>query len=120
MEKKLIEQLKEKLENEKSSIEKELGSFATEDQTQKDNWNTRYPNREMGNMEEEADEMQEYDNMLSVEHNLEIRLKDINLALSKIDKGGYGICEKCQKEIETERLLANPEARLCMKCNTRA
>ena len=117
MDKKLIEQLKEKLESEKSAIEKELGSFATEDQNQKDNWNTRYPNREMGNMEEEADEMQEYDNMLSVEHNLELRLKDINLALEKIKKGNYGKCDKCQKEIGEERLLANPEARLCMKCN---
>lgn len=117
MDKKLIEQLKEKLENEKSSIEKELGSFATADNDQKDNWNTRYPNREMGNMEEEADEMQEYDNMLSVEHNLELRLKDINLAIEKIINGSYGKCEKCGSEIEEERLMANPEARLCMKCN---
>jgi len=117
MDKKILEQLKEKLENEKSAIEKELGSFATEDQHQKDNWNTRYPNREMGNMEEEADEMQEYDNMLSVEHNLELRLKDINLALEKIERGDYGKCENCQKEIGEERLLANPEAKLCMDCN---
>ena len=118
MDTKLIEQLKEKLENQKAAIEKELGSFATEDQEQKDNWNTRYPNREMGNMEEEADEMQEYDNMLSVEHNLELRLKDINLALEKMKNGDYGTCEKCHKEIEEERLLANPEAKLCMKCNS--
>ncbi|OGZ69425.1 MAG: hypothetical protein A3D35_03475 [Candidatus Staskawiczbacteria bacterium RIFCSPHIGHO2_02_FULL_34_9] len=117
MEKNLLEQLKEKLENEKLSIEKELGSFATADTDQKDNWNTRYPNREMGNMEEEADEMQEYDNMLSVEHNLELRLKDINLAIEKIGNGSYGKCEKCGSEIEEERLKANPEARLCMKCN---
>lgn len=118
MDQKLIEQLKEKLESEKSAIEKELGSFATEDQEQKDNWNTRYPNREMGNMEEEADEMQEYDNMLSVEHNLELRLKDINAALGKIEQGNYGACEKCQKPIGEERLLANPEARLCMDCKS--
>lgn len=117
MDKKIIDQLKEKLESEKTTIEKELGSFATEDDKVKDNWNTRYPNREMGNMEEEADEMQEYDNMLSVEHNLETRLKDIHSALSKIEKGEYGKCEKCGKEIEEERLMANPEAKLCMGCN---
>lgn len=117
MDKKIIDELKLKLENEKASIEKELGSFATEDSKDKDNWNTRYPNREMGNMEEEADEMQEYDNMLSVEHNLETRLKDINSALEKIEKNTYGKCEKCGMEIEEERLMANPEAKLCMKCN---
>lgn len=118
MDKKLIDTLKETLENSKAAIEKELGSFATEDTEVKDNWNTRYPNREVGNMEEEADEMQEYDNMLSVEHSLETRLKDINSALDKIAKGEYGKCQKCGKDIEEERLMANPEAKLCMKCNS--
>ena len=117
MEKETIEQLKQKLQKEKVSIEEELQSFAKKDKDIKGNWDTKFPNRENGSMEEEADEAQEYDNLLSVEYNLELRLKDINLALGKIEKGGYGKCEKCGKEIEEERLLAYPEARLCIKCN---
>lgn len=116
MNKKTVEELKEKLDAQKASLQKELENFATEDKNLKHNWNTSYPNRESGNMEEEADEAQEYDNLLSLEHNLELRLKDVNLALEKVEKGEYGKCEKCGKEIEEKRLEAIPEARLCMKC----
>lgn len=116
MNKKTIEGLREKLEAQKTALTKELKSFASEDGNLKNNWDAKYPNRENGNMEEEADEMQEYDNLLSLEHNLELKLKDVNLALSKIEKGEYGICEKCGKEIDEKRLNACPEARVCLKC----
>jgi len=106
--KKTIEELKEKLQAQKISLEKELESFATEDTEPKGDWDTRYPNRENGNMEEEADEVQEYDNLLSLEHSLELKLRDVNLALEKISASGggpkgrlgtYGVCEKCNNAI---------------------
>ena len=98
MDKKLIEELKVKLEEQKKSIEKELETFAKKDDIPKGDWETKYPNRENGNMEEEADEVQEYGNLLPVEHSLEVKLKDINSALEKIRNRNYGICEKCGKE----------------------
>ena len=116
--KKIIEELKIKLEKEKESLEKELSSFAAEDKDLKHNWDAKYPNRENGNMEEEADEAQEYDNLISLEHNLELKLMDVDLALEKIKNDKYGVCEKCGKEIEEERLEAVPEAKLCMKCKS--
>ncbi len=118
MDKKTIKELKEKLEAEKASLQKELEIFATEDKNSKDNWDARYPNRENGNMEEEADEAQEYDNLVSLEHSLEIKLRDVNLALEKIKNGAYGKCEKCGKEIDEKRLRACPEAKTCLKCNS--
>jgi len=117
MQKKIIKELKERLEKEKLSLKKDLESFAKEDKNIKYNWDTRYPNRENEDMGEEADEVQEYENLLSLEHNLEARLKDVDLALEKIGKGEYGICEKCGNNIEEKRLLAYPEAKLCIKCN---
>lgn len=117
LDKKLVGELKEKLQNEKSALEKELETFASKDPKTKDNWETKYPNRENGNMEEEADETQEYDNLLSIEHRLELKLKDVNSALEKIEKGTYGICEKCGKIIERDRIVAYPEAKLCIECN---
>lgn len=117
MEKELIEKLKQALGKSKSSLEKELESFAKEDKNVKDNWEAKYPNRESGSMEEEADEVQEYDNLLSLEYNLELRLKDVNLTLKKMGSDEYGKCEKCGKQIEEERLMAYPEARLCKSCN---
>jgi DnaK suppressor protein len=116
MNKESIEKFKEKLETQKIALTKELVSFATEDKNLKNNWDAKYPNREKGNMEEEADEVQEYDNLLSLEHSLELKLKDVDTALEKIENGNYGICEKCGKEIDEDRLQACPEARICMKC----
>jgi len=117
MEKKLIEELKIKLESEKISLEKELGNFAKKDNSPKGDWQTKYPNREDGDKEEEADEVQEYNNLLPVEHALELKLRDVNLALEKIEKGTYGMCENCNKEISEDRLQALPEARICFDCD---
>jgi RNA polymerase-binding transcription factor DksA len=117
MDQKLIDQLKEKLEISKDSLQKELENFAKKDNSPKGDWETKYPNRENGTKEEEADEVQEYGNLLPVEHSLELKLKNVNSALEKIHNGNYGKCEKCGKEIEEERLNAVPEAKFCVEHN---
>ena len=47
---------------------------------------------------------------------LERKLKDIDAALRSIDKGRYGICERCGEEIGVGRLEIKPDATLCVKC----
>ncbi len=47
---------------------------------------------------------------------LEKKLSDMDLALGKIEKGKYGICERCGKEIPLARLKILPEARYCIDC----
>ncbi|MFA5877891.1 MAG: TraR/DksA C4-type zinc finger protein [Candidatus Staskawiczbacteria bacterium] len=116
MNEKSIKELKEKLEREKQSLEGELKKFAKEDSDPKRGWNTRYPKFDGVDMEEEADEMQEYENLLPVEHSLELRLRDVNSALEKIETNKYGNCEKCGEQIAEDRLQACPEAKLCGKC----
>jgi len=117
MDKKLTEKLKETLELQKKSVQKELESFASQDPNLKHNWDTKFPNREDADKDESADDAQEYDNMLSLEHTLESKLKNVRMALEKIGNGLYGVCENCGKEIDEERLLACPEAKTCLKCN---
>jgi RNA polymerase-binding transcription factor DksA len=117
MDKQIIEKLKQNLEKEQSTLKKGLEGFAKEDKNIKGNWDTKPLKNEDADMEEKADEAEEYDNLISLEHSLELKFKDVNLALEKIKTGDYGRCEKCGKEIEEERLLACPEARLCLKCN---
>jgi len=117
MNKETIQQLKQKLELEKENLIKELESFAKKDKQNKDNWTTQAPMKDKGNIEEETEEAIELDNLISLEQNMEIRLKDVNLALEKIASENYGICEKCNKEIQQERLQVAPEARLCIYCN---
>ena len=41
-------------------------------------------------------------------------------ALAKFEDGSYGLCEMCGQPIGDSRLLAKPEARLCIACQTRA
>ena len=121
MAKNLINQLKEKLEKDKESIEKQLEKFATKDKKLKDDWDTRFPRfdvRETGSaaLEQAADEVEEYSTLLPIEYSLELRLKNISLALEKIKMGKYGICEKCQKKIREERLKIYPAAQYCLNC----
>lgn len=116
MEQQLLLQLKNQLQAKKNQLEKELGEFATKDPNLKDDWDTKYPRVPQGNLEEAADEVEEYSTKLNVEFNLESQLKDVNAALAKIGQGNFGICEKCKNPIAIERLKASPEARLCQNC----
>lgn len=43
---------------------------------------------------------------------------DIDRALAKIDAGTYGTCEKCGTAIPEERLMALPQAALCVQCKS--
>lgn len=120
MKKEILEKLKAKLEKEKENLEKELKSFARKNPKLKGDWNTKYPkfNRGVGSqgLEEAADEVEEYLNLLPIEANLELRLRAVNSALEKMKKRRYGRCEKCKKQMSLERLKAYPEAQFCIKC----
>jgi DnaK suppressor protein len=58
----------------------------------------------------------EREKQLALAHRLEIKLKEIQRALETARKGTYGICERCGKPIDPERLKALPEATMCVKC----
>lgn len=45
-----------------------------------------------------------------------ILLHKIELALSKIEAGTFGICDSCEEPIEVKRLEARPVAELCVRC----
>ena len=116
----MILQLKKRLEKEKGELEEELKRFAKKDEKLEHDWNTRFPHfdGESGGaiLEKGADEVEEYSTLLPIEYSLELKLREVNFALERIKKGKYGICEKCQKPIEIERLKISPEAKLCSKC----
>ncbi|MFA5228343.1 MAG: TraR/DksA C4-type zinc finger protein [Candidatus Paceibacterota bacterium] len=108
-----INQKKEELLKKKRDLESELNSFAVK--TGDSDWKTKYP--QMNNDEEEkTDEVEEYENLLPVEKALEEKIRDINVALEKIDNGEYGKCSFCGKTISEERLNVLPEAKTCDIC----
>ncbi len=115
---------KEKIENqknilliEKERLTKELESFAKKDDKIKDNWNAQISMNDESDKEEKIDEVIEYNQLVSLEENMEVKLRDVNLALEKIENNKYGICEKCNKIIEDNRLEVCPEAKTCINCN---
>lgn len=120
MNKKIIQELKEKLKKEKENLEKELSSFAKKDDKPTGDWNTKYPRFNGGSggerLEQAADAVEEYVTLLPIEASLELKLQAINSALKKIKRGDYGKCEKCKKIIGLERLKVYPEAQTCQKC----
>jgi len=121
MDKKMVAEIKEKLEEQKASIEAELKKFATKDEKLEGDWDTKYPRFNEGSaggqaLEEAADEVERYSTLLPIEHSLELRLQRVNEALDRIKKGTYGTCEKCGKAISKERLGVSPEAADCGKC----
>lgn len=114
MDKAILNQLKEQLEKEKIELEKMLEEFTEKKDSSHE---TTYPDISPGEgLEEQADEVEEYENLLPVERALESKLKSVILALEKIDIGTYGKCENCDKDIQIERLKAFPEARTCNEC----
>ena len=52
---------------------------------------------------------------LSLHERLRSQLLEIELALSRIDGGTYGICEETEEQIEPERLRAIPWTRLSIE-----
>ncbi|WBB69967.1 TraR/DksA C4-type zinc finger protein [Micromonospora sp. WMMD812] len=43
-------------------------------------------------------------------------LEQIGGALRRVADGSYGVCERCQGDIPTERLEILPHARFCVPC----
>lgn len=118
MDKKIQEQFKKKLEAEKNKLTRELKSFAKKDPKIKGNWLTQLPffNVSRSHPDEKAEEIEGYENLLSIERILEARLNNIKEALERIKKGVYGKCADCGKEIRIKRLEIVPEAKLCSVC----
>ena len=43
---------------------------------------------------------------------------DLLKALDRIDAEGFGVCVGCKSSIPMDRLLARPDDRLCVSCET--
>jgi DnaK suppressor protein len=72
---------------------------------------------EIEDVDEVASELIERDKIHSLILTLERRLEDIDHAIHQAQEHGYGICEKCGKTIDPERLEIFPETTLCVDCN---
>lgn len=115
LDKKILEELKSALLKKKDSLEQALGKIANPVDKKAGDYETSF--EDIGsNMEDNTTEVEQYASDLPVEVSLEKNLQDVLAALEEMEKGTYGICQNCQREIDQERLKINPSARTCIKC----
>lgn len=118
LDQKTIDELKTALEKERDLLVSELTTIATPDPNLKGDWDVKHFEWE----EDEITSKEELEGGVSVNESdedmknkalsdhLELRLRDVNNALKRIEDGAYGICEVCKEPIPLERLKANPAA----------
>lgn len=103
-----IAEMKERLEKEKERLERSLGRFANRTPAKdKEDFDASFP--EYGDDEDEnAVEIADYSNRLSLEQDLEKELRDVVKALDMITDGTYGIDKYTGEPIGEARLRARP------------
>jgi len=108
-----IKQIKKDLLKRKNDILAELNDIS--DRT---NHKVKFP--EYGDKaDENAQEIDEYSTNLATDKVLEETLRDIDQSLERIEKGTYGVCKYCHKDIGKKRMLARPVASACIECKTK-
>lgn len=104
---------KQRLEKELTVLEAELKSVGHKNVSNPKDWeaSSGSVDVEASDPADIADNIQSYESNTAILKPLEKQYNDVKLALSKIKKGTYGICEVSGEPIEIDRLEANPSAR---------
>jgi RNA polymerase-binding transcription factor DksA len=112
-----IEHFKIKLEKEKTILEDELRTVGKASPGNAQGWEASSGSMEVDTADENevADKMEELEENELILGQLEKQLTEVNIAIDKISKGTYGICEISGEPIEKERLEAIPSAKTCIK-----
>lgn len=112
-----VEHYKESLLAEKKRLEEELGGVGRVNPENPSDWQGTPGDTEADTEDENsfADKIEEFEERNAVEVQLESQLITVKNALARIDAGKYGTCNVCGKEIEPDRLEANPAAETCKK-----
>jgi len=106
-------QLKAKLQSEKENLIFQLDSYKSKDPLSD-------PEQSRSRTFDDAITVSEgHDRITATRLELKLRLAEVEDTLEKISSSKYGVCENCQKKIDTARLEALPTARLCLECGKR-
>lgn len=113
-----VERYRKRLEEERDRLEEliEDASQELEEARQTESSAERSPdpgNAEAGSMKFE------YEKELSMQQNAIDLLHKVEAAISRIDRGEYGVCQSCGNDIPAARLDALPYAIHCVDCARR-
>ena len=101
-----LEKERDELQSQLTEIENSTFSQAQSDLSGEMAFDDEYADAGTATFERERD--------LSLENNVRDLLQKIEKALSRMDEGTFGICERCGKPIEKARIKALPYANLCI------
>ena len=109
--------LKEKLQEELSLLERELGEVGRRNPSNKNDWVATPGDMDISTADknEVADKMEEFEERSNELDQLEIQYNDVKAALKRMEEGTYGVCEKGGEEIPLARLEAFPAAATCIE-----
>lgn len=114
LDKKFIKEMETELKDQKIKIEAQLAEISTKN-NKTDDHSATFPN--FGDAEDEnAAEVTDFSNNLTLERTLESTLRDVNKALESIAADKYGTCKYCHQEIDEKRLRARPATSSCIDC----
>lgn len=110
-----LDEIQKKLIGEKARLEEQLSSMAKPSSAGEyaATWE-QYGDTEEDNAAEVAD----YSNSVSVGYALEQELKEVMDALQRFGDGIYGLCAACQQAIDPKRLEVRPQSKYCMSCQS--
>lgn len=106
--------IRKRLEDERADLLAQIDALQVENQSQQDDDG-------VGNhLADDASELFVRERNIALRGNAEELITQIDVALSRMDAGSYGICARCGKPIAEERLEALPHATLCITCQAEA
>jgi DnaK suppressor protein len=116
MDQAFTDRMKKALEDEKARLERELAQFSHRNpKAATTEFETNFPNS--GDKEDEnASEVAQFSDNLSLEDELVKALRDVESALKSVAKGTYGTCKYCNLPIDERRLIARPTSTSCIQC----
>ena len=69
-------------------------------------------------MADEGSDVMEQERLSTISADLQDVVRQIDGALQRMDNGTYGICQRCGKPINPERLEAFPYVAFCIDCQS--
>lgn len=113
LEKDVLDAARERLEEELKTVESELTDMGfAQDGTVDVTFDEGFADA--------AQTTSERAKVLSLADGLKQRMEEVRSAIHRLDKGTYGICERCGNAISPERLEALPSASLCVSCKQKS
>lgn len=109
-----IQHYKDILEKQKVQLEADLSGVGRKNPDSND-WEATVTDLDVLPADENdvADMFEELEGNKALINTLEEELREVDGALAKINTDKFGICEVCGKEIEEDRMDANPSAKTC-------